>query len=123
MKVVIAGGRDHIPTPQEDRDVLEIFRRNKITEIVEGGAHGVDAWARGLALELGIKCTTFTPNWAKHGRYAGPLRNKSMAEYADAIILLAGGKGTDSMRREAKAAGKSILYDSKTEGEGHRIEA
>ena len=113
VKVIIAGGRDHIPTMAEDAACAMIFNHNDITEIVEGGASGVDSWARDLARKLGIKCITFSADWAKHGRAAGPLRNRAMANYADAVILLAGGKGTDSMRREAMQAGIKTLYDAK----------
>ena len=35
---------------------------------------------------------------------AGPIRNKEMAEYADAVALFPGGTGTESMFKEAKAA-------------------
>jgi len=113
VKVIIAGGRNHIPTMAEDSQVAYIFNHNEITEIVEGGASGVDSWARNLGAKLGIKVNTFKAEWVKHGRLAGQIRNRTMANYADACILLKGGNGTDSMRREANFAGIPILYDSK----------
>lgn len=112
MKIIIAGGRDHIPTPIEVAAVSNIFRHNDIGEIVEGGASGVDSWAREFGRKLGIKVFTFPADWQHHGKAAGPLRNIAMANYSDACILLKGGRGTASMRREAIKAKIPILYDS-----------
>ena len=46
----------------------------------------------------------------KHDKTGEPLQNKPMAEHADAVAPFPGGRGTDSMYREAKRAGITI-YD------------
>ena len=60
---------------------------------------------RGQCLEIFL-----IPDWEHFGRAAGPIRNKKMAEYADAVILFPGGKGTASMLKEAQKA-ELTIYD------------
>lgn len=112
-RLIIAGGRNHKPSAEEAKAVVRILEEHEVKEIVHGGATGVDAWAGRLAHTFNLKETVFIPDWQKLGRAAGPLRNRDMACYADACCLLEGGRGTDSMRREAERAGIAILYDYK----------
>jgi hypothetical protein len=76
-----------------------------ITEVVEGGAPGFDAFAKKWAKYHGIPVKEFAADWDKHGRAAGPRRNEEMARYADALIAFHGGKGTDDMIRRARKHG------------------
>ena len=94
MKILIAGSRS---IADYDLLVKVINKLNwKITEIVSGGAYGVDKLGIRYAKENNIKCTMFLPDWDTHGKKAGILRNKDMVEYADALIALWDGesKGT-----------------------------
>ena len=36
----------------------------------------------------GMKHVRFDTDWNKHGRAAGPIRNKQMAEYGDALLII-----------------------------------
>ena len=108
MKLIIAGGR-HYSLTAEDVDELDHLHRS-IDEIVSGGAQGADKSGEAYAFYRKIPVKRFPADWQTHGRAAGPIRNKAMAEYADAVALFPGGKGTASMFREAKAAGLTI-YD------------
>lgn len=79
MKVIIAGGRDC-----NDKSILAEAILNSgfnITEIVSGGATGADALGEAFAKEFMIPLTKFDAQWATHGKAAGPIRNKEMAEY------------------------------------------
>lgn len=98
MKTVIAGGRDYVLTGADCvwLDTLGI------TEVVSGGARGADRGGEEWALGNNIDLTIMPAKWIKHGKAAGPIRNREMAEYAEAVVLFPGGKGTDSMAREAK---------------------
>lgn len=111
MKIIIAGGRDYNPTSDDDINIRKILLDNNATEIISGGASGVDTWGEQLANTLNLPVTRFLPDWSKYGKAAGPLRNSIMARYADAVILLKGGRGTASMKREAILANIKILYE------------
>lgn len=56
------------------------------TEIVSGGARGVDTSAREYALSHGIKLTEFLPEYDKYGRSAPLKRNITIIEYADLVL-------------------------------------
>lgn len=113
MKLIIAGGRNlHFGTHQFNQlDQLHAHGLNgAISEVVSGGASGADEGGEIWARRNCIPVKQFLSDWNAHGKAAGPIRNRQMAEYADAVALFTGGAGTASMRREAKRAGITI-YD------------
>ena len=109
MKVIICGSRSDTPDANQI-DAAVVASRFIITEVVSGGAPGVDTAAERWALECGTDLVTFHANWKRHGKAAGPLRNARMAAYADACIALPGGRGTADMVSKARAAGL-MVYD------------
>jgi predicted Rossmann fold nucleotide-binding protein DprA/Smf involved in DNA uptake len=78
------------------------------TEIVSGGAKGVDACAAKYASNNGLTLTIFTPEYERYGRAAPILRNKKIVDYADKVIAFWDGssKGTLSVISYAKKVGK-----------------
>jgi len=56
------------------------------TEIVSGGAKGVDTSAREYAQRNGIRLTEFLPDYKKYGRAAPLKRNIQIIEYADIVL-------------------------------------
>lgn len=50
--------------------------------IVHGGANGADKCAAIYAKDRNIETKVFLPDWNKHGKKAGILRNIEMFEYA-----------------------------------------
>jgi hypothetical protein len=58
---------------------------------------------------MGLNYKIFLADWQRHGKVAGPYRNHDMARYADAVILFRGGRGTESMYREAQKANIKII--------------
>lgn len=87
MKTIIAGSRTIT-----DLRLLEQVIENSgfnITEVVCGGARGVDdlgrKWA-GNGNRVPVKM--FPANWDEFGKSAGYRRNVQMAEYADALIAV-----------------------------------
>lgn len=104
VRCVVAGGRDYQFT-DEDKARLDAL---PIGELVSGGASGADRCGEQWATAKGIPIKRFPADWNTHGRAAGPIRNRQMAEYADAVALFPGGRGTASMRREAERAGITV---------------
>jgi predicted Rossmann-fold nucleotide-binding protein len=109
LSTIIAGGRDYRLTEADLARLDDL----PIREVVSGGSTGVDSAGEEWARSRGIPVKRFPADWKRHGYGAGPRRNREMAEYAEAVVLFPGGRGTASMRREAEKAGIQI-YDFST---------
>lgn len=111
MKVIVAGPRDLTAGPDVITAALDASGFD-VLEVVSGGATGIDKCAADWALRYNFGLRRFYPEWKTHGRAAGPIRNRKMAEYADALVVIKrAGKdtaGTSSMIREATKAGLPI---------------
>lgn len=109
MKTVVAGSRN-----LTDKDlVFGCIEKSKvaITELVSGGAKGVDLLGEAYALEKDIQVIPFWADWRKHGKAAGPIRNKEMAEYADCAIVIWDGEsaGARNMIENMRSLGKRLV--------------
>jgi len=84
---------------------------NKISNMVSGGAVGADKLGERWANEHRVEKLLFFPNWKKHGKKAGPIRNKTIVENSDVIICFWDGesKGTKSSIDLAHQLNKDIL--------------
>ena len=80
MKIAVIGSRGL------QVDHLENYLPEGVTEIVSGGARGVDACARDYALRHGLKLTEFLPDYGRFGRGAPLMRNITIMEYADLVL-------------------------------------
>ena len=80
MKVAIIGSRSLVVKD------FEKYIPENVTEIVSGGAKGIDICARGYANAHGIKLTEFLPEYEKYGKSAPLKRNLQIIEYADEVI-------------------------------------
>lgn len=108
MKTIIAGSRQI-----EDAAALKQTIADagwEIDEVVSGACRGVDVMGEEWAHNKEIAVKQFHADWITHGRVAGELRNRDMAEYADGLILLWDGQspGASCMLREANRAGIKI---------------
>ena len=108
MKVVICGSRS-IKDTDYVRNCIEQSRLD-ITEVISGGAGGVDTIAYWWAQLKGIPCTMVRAEWRKHGRSAGVIRNHEMVKVADAVIVIWDGVslGTKNTISQARIAGKPV---------------
>lgn len=117
MKTIIAGSRGI-----EDFDVVaEAVRLSgfAIREVVSGGARGVDRLGELWAARAELPCKVFPADWNKHGRAAGPIRNREMANYADSLVAVWDGKsrGTRDMIEVMKQRGMRVfVYEPHAEG-------
>ena len=80
------------------------------TEIVDGGAKGIDYLGKKWAIENYKKFKTFPANWDEFGKAAGHIRNGEMAQYSDALLLIWDGesKGSANMRKQMDQLDKPI---------------
>lgn len=104
-KLIIAGSRTIRPSFTAICDYIKYFGIQNIKEVVSGGAEGVDQEGEHWASHMGLSVKRFDPNWSTHGKAAGPMRNKAMSQYGDALLLIWNGesKGSANMKKEAEA--------------------
>lgn len=94
-KVIIAGSRnitniDYVNLACSKAPFL-------ITEVVSGGARGVDSLGEEWAKNHNISIKRFPADWKTLGRKAGPLRNIQMGDYADALVAIWDGKSKGTL--------------------------
>lgn len=107
MKVLVCGDRNWT------REVSIRKRLSKLPEdtvIIDGGARGADTLARVVAESLGLKVIEFPADWDRHGKAAGPIRNRQMLDEKPGLVIafhpdLSKSKGTADTVSEAKRRG------------------
>ena len=67
---------------------LSAYLPDDTTEIVSGGARGIDSCARAYAKAHGIKLTEFLPEYDRYGKSAPLKRNIQIIEYADEVAAI-----------------------------------
>lgn len=110
FKVIVAGSRTFNDYGLL-KEKLDYYLSNyNNVEIVSGTAKGADQYGERYAKERGFSIKKFPAQWDKYGKKAGYLRNKQMAEYADALVAFWDGKskGTKIMIDLAKQYGLQI---------------
>ena len=97
MKAIIAGSRSISLIRFVEQAVLA--SGFDITEVVSGGARGVDLLGERWAGLYDKPVKRFRADWSKYGKSAGFRRNNEMAAYADALIAVWDGEshGTKHM--------------------------
>ena len=108
IKLIIAGGRNYMFS-REDIEKLDALV-GKVSEVISGGCAGADLEGEDWAATHNLPVKHFYADWKEHGKAAGPIRNREMAKYADAVALFPGNRGTESMFLEATKANIKI-YD------------
>lgn len=102
MRVIVCGGRDFA-----DRALLEeTLDKLDITVLISGGAVGADSLGEAWARKNEIPYVVMPARWKRHGKSAGPIRNREMAKlHPDLVVAFPGGSGTKDMIRVAKERG------------------
>lgn len=114
MIVAVAGSRS-ITNADVVCSVLDA-KASGATQVVTGGARGVDTIAFDWAWAHGIPVQVIAAEWSRHGRAAGPIRNREIARLAERLIAIHDGhsRGTmhmiESMRNLRKPV-EIILVD------------
>ena len=105
MKIAVIGSRNLIV-----QDLSRYLPEN-VTEIVSGGARGIDTCAREYAKAHGIKLTEFLPEYEKYGRSAPLKRNLQIINYADSVLAFWDGqsRGTKFVIDNCKNRDKKVM--------------
>ena len=117
--VIAAGGGRDLAWPQQ-RVAAELLARSSgrlVHLLLHGGARGADAAIGRAAQQLGWSSAVMPAQWERHGRAAGPIRNRELLGQAIAkavahtspgslasvlVVAIPGGPGTASLVREAR---------------------
>jgi hypothetical protein len=113
FRVIVAGGRTFTNYALL-REKLDSALRNKVNEdiaIVSGTARGADQLGEQYAKERGYTVNSHPADWDQHGKSAGYIRNKEMAQNADALLAFWDGKsrGTKHMIDLAHQHGLKVI--------------
>jgi len=103
MRVIIAGSRSFKDWERLKKEVDLFIKNMSDVEIVSGGARGTDSYGEYYAASNDLRLHKFLPDWGNFGKRAGLVRNRLMAQFADACICFWDGKsrGTANMIKEA----------------------
>ena len=104
MKVAVIGSRG-----LQVNDLGKYLPENT-TEIVSGGARGIDTCAANYAKQNNLKLTEFLPDYNTYGRGAPLIRNDEIIKYADIVLDFWDGKsrGTKYVIDKCKKLGKTV---------------
>lgn len=109
MKVLLCGSR----TIDDPAVVSRAVEQSGIrpTQIISGGARGVDRLAGEYAAAKGIEFIEYLAEWGKYGKRAGFLRNYVMVGATDAVIAVWDGtsSGTQHSIEYARSCGKQVF--------------
>ena len=115
LNLIIAGGRDFTDELIMSTTIKAIINAKGLTNtpitVVCGMARGADMTGYKLAKKWGMPVAEYPADWKTHGKSAGPIRNKQMADNADALIAYWDGKsrGTANTIQTMKAADKPVI--------------
>lgn len=104
MKLAIIGSRNlHVEN-------LSDYIPEGVTEIISGGAHGIDSCAREFAVQNGIRLTEFLPDYRRYGRGAPLKRNILIVDTTDEVLAFWDGnsRGTAYTISYAREKSKNV---------------
>ena len=104
MKIAIVGSRNL------KVDISNFVDRKIITEIITGGARGIDKCAYLFAKKEKIPVKIVSPDYEKFGKMATVLRNKKIVDLCDSLVAIWDGvsRGTKITIKFAMSSRKPI---------------
>lgn len=110
FRLIVAGGRDYQPTEADRCQLDQIAIAYSRVTVVSGCAKGADTGGEEWAQSRGLRVARYPADWATHGKAAGMIRNREMAEHADGLAVFPGGRGTMNMIKCAQECSLTIWY-------------
>jgi hypothetical protein len=119
MKVVVCGSRYW---PDENAVAERMHKLPAGSEVIHGGARGVDTMAGHWAGLHGHRVRTFRANWDKFGKGAGFIRNHLMLDEGPDLVIafqVNGSRGTQHTIDSARRRGIPVeIHRHETNEEG-----
>jgi hypothetical protein len=112
MKIAIVGSRNPgISYSKFEELLLAEINLADVTEIVSGGAKGIDTFAKLFAGKHHIPLMEFLPKYGVYGKYATLRRNTEIVREANVVVAFptADSKGTLHSISEAKRLHKQLI--------------
>jgi hypothetical protein len=111
MKVLVCGGREW----NDWKTINNTLRGlGPLTIIIHGDCRGADKMAGHVAKGFGYEVRPYPANWAKHGKAAGPIRNRLMYDTEKPELVIAfhndlkNSSGTKDMVAYARSHGTPV---------------
>lgn len=110
MKVAVIGSRSF----NDYQRLKDTLSKIDISLLVSGGANGADKLGEQYANENNIPTKIFLPDWEKHGKAAGFLRNTDIINEADLVVAFwdQQSNGTRDSIQKAEKQGKKVIIIS-----------
>lgn len=110
MKVAVIGSR----TFNDYQKLKDTLSKIDISLVVSGGANGADKLGEQYANENNIPTKIFLPDWDKHGKRAGFIRNSDIINECELVVAFWDNesKGTKDSIDKAEKQGKKVLIIS-----------
>ena len=107
MTLAVVGSRDLTDVAFFEDKMKQITSQWGVPDcVVSGGCRGADAFGEAWAKRKGIKTLIYKPDWNKHGKSSGIIRNANIIDAATHVVAFPsrGGRGTqNSISRAYKA--------------------
>jgi hypothetical protein len=114
--VLICGSRHY-----DDEATMRRVLSNELTlldpnieddiRVIHGGATGADSLAAKVLARSIYSVHAFPADWKKHGKAAGPIRNRQMLdERPDLVLAFGDGRGTRDTVAEATRRGIEVVW-------------
>lgn len=87
MRVLVCGSRDY-PSREYLQSYLDSLEGD-IDVVIQGGARGADRFAADWAADRGIECEEYRPDWERHSKAAGHIRNARMLDEGEPDLVIA----------------------------------
>lgn len=116
FKLIVAGSRgfnDYSRLSEVLTDLAEVVLEKHEVSIISGCAKGADALGMRFARENEVMLYLYPANWNQHGKSAGYIRNRDMADVADGALIFWDGKspGTEHMIRLMKGLQRPVWIE------------
>lgn len=108
MKIIIAGSRTFDDFALLEKTMDRLTRKLKKVIVLSGTAEGADALGEKWAYSRWHTVMRYHPEWDRHGKKAGAIRNAEMVKDADGLIAFWDGESPGTADVLCKARRKGI---------------